>query len=389
MAMCSSTQYGLVGCGIMRALICVSFLLISVELQAQVDDDLKSEISGAQSVISEVDRAQREVMSHLFTLNKEIKHNANRRGQLSSRLMECEANVRSAIQDMQTLESKSTILKERLNKRLRSLYQTQGRHSFQWAFSAQSPMAFDRSQRFMKKIIDSDHEALGRYVLMIRALDRKRARLKSLVTELAQAQKELAGHEKLLMQQQMEKQKVVAKLRASKQTELDRLKDLRHQTSEFAQVPLALFERKGQLSPPIEGSVLRGYGAYVDPDYHFRLMHKGNFYHSDPGQAVSSIAAAKVAFAGRLPGYGRAVILDHGDNYYSVYAFLKKLYVVQGGEVLEGKVLAEAGGVSPLYGPGFYFELRHFSEVLDPSDWLATSPIKTALDLSAASRRAH
>ena len=79
-----------------------------------------------------------------------------------------------------------------------------------------------------------------------------------------------------------------------------------------------------------------------------------------------------------LPNFGRTVILDHGDSYYSVYAFVSQLKVHEGDQVREGDVLAVSGSYSPLFGPGLYFEIRHFTDAIDPKPWIKDAGMKTA-----------
>ncbi len=107
-------------------------------------------------------------------------------------------------------------------------------------------------------------------------------------------------------------------------------------------------------------------------------MHKGQFYKVAPGVTIHSVAEGTVAMAGTLPGYGKTVIIDHGDNYYSVYAFNQSLKVREGQKITEGTILAVSGGSSPLFGPGLYFEIRHFTDAIDPHSWIKDSVIKTA-----------
>jgi septal ring factor EnvC (AmiA/AmiB activator) len=107
-------------------------------------------------------------------------------------------------------------------------------------------------------------------------------------------------------------------------------------------------------------------------------MHKGMFFAAKANSQVTCIAEGTVVLAGSLPGYGKSVIVDHGDNYYSVYAFASQLKVKEGAKIKEGETLALAGGVSPLFGPGLYFEIRHFTDAIDPRRWIKEPIIKTA-----------
>ncbi|NJL25501.1 MAG: M23 family metallopeptidase [Calothrix sp. SM1_5_4] len=198
-----------------------------------------------------------------------------------------------------------------------------------------------------------------------------------MVAKLARMQRDVRAREQELTEQMRRKSDLVARLKKSRATQLSELETLRHQHAELNDVlTYAFFERRGSLKSPVEGSLRREFGTFVDPQFRFRLMHKGLFYAAPRGTPVRAIAQGRVAMAARLPGYGQTVILDHGDNYYSVYAFSSESKVKEGGDVREGDLIALSGADSPLFGPGLYFEIRHFTDAIDPRPWIKESGIK-------------
>lgn len=86
------------------------------------------------------------------------------------------------------------------------------------------------------------------------------------------------------------------------------------------------------------------------------------------GTPVRAVFPGRVAFADRYGTYGRIVILDHGEHYYTVSANLGTLNVRVGQEVQTGAVLGTVGDDGR--GPMLYFEVRHGSETVDPGPWL-------------------
>ena len=88
------------------------------------------------------------------------------------------------------------------------------------------------------------------------------------------------------------------------------------------------------------------------------------------GESVSAVADAAVRFAGWFRGYGRIVILDHGDGYFSVSGHLDELFVAVGDSVQEGDTLGTVGETGSLSGPRLYFEIRAGKNPVDPARWL-------------------
>lgn len=126
----------------------------------------------------------------------------------------------------------------------------------------------------------------------------------------------------------------------------------------------------GQLDWPVNGTVIRGFGRSVHPRFKTVTLNNGLNIASTLGAPVAAVAGGTVEFSDELPGFGQCVILDHGQGYYTLYAFLDHVFVSPGGEIARGQVIAEVG--RPVAGeqPQLYFEVRHGRTPLDPADWL-------------------
>ena len=86
------------------------------------------------------------------------------------------------------------------------------------------------------------------------------------------------------------------------------------------------------------------------------------------GAVVRAVFGGKVAFADRYGAYGRIVILDHGDHYYTVSGNLSGVDVRLGDEITAGERVGTVGDDGD--GPMLYFQIRHGSETLPPGPWL-------------------
>jgi murein hydrolase activator len=86
------------------------------------------------------------------------------------------------------------------------------------------------------------------------------------------------------------------------------------------------------------------------------------------GAVVRAVFGGRVAFADRYGTYGRLVILDHGDHYYSVSGNLAAMEVKVGDEVSAGERIGTVGDEGR--GAMLYFEVRHGTETIPPSPWL-------------------
>lgn len=132
--------------------------------------------------------------------------------------------------------------------------------------------------------------------------------------------------------------------------------------------------QQGMLLPPVAGRVLRRFGRVLDVEYRTETFRKGVDFAVERGEPVYAVAAGEVRFAGWFAGYGRMVILDHGDGYFTVSGHLDEIAAELGQLLAVGDPIGSAGETGSLTGPRLYFEIRQGGEALDPADWLLLAP---------------
>jgi septal ring factor EnvC (AmiA/AmiB activator) len=86
------------------------------------------------------------------------------------------------------------------------------------------------------------------------------------------------------------------------------------------------------------------------------------------GTEVRTVHSGRVAFADSVADYGKAVIVDHGDDYYTLSGNLGTIEVVAGDELGRGARIGTVGDAPG--GALLYFEIRHGTDTLDPAAWL-------------------
>lgn len=128
----------------------------------------------------------------------------------------------------------------------------------------------------------------------------------------------------------------------------------------------AFAQLRGRLRLPVRGTVTGRFGA---PRGTGGGTWKGIFVRTDAGADVHAVAAGKVVFAEDLRGFGNLVIVDHGDQYLSIYGNNESLLRHTGDTVRAGDVVARAGSSSGDGETGLYFELRYRGRPFDPLGW--------------------
>ena len=137
---------------------------------------------------------------------------------------------------------------------------------------------------------------------------------------------------------------------------------------ETKQSEFALFQ--GKLCLPVSGRIEERFGEKTDPEFKTKTFQKGIDLRGRKGDKVRSVYSGQVVYADWFRGYGNLVIIDHGSNYYSLYAHLDRIDAAAGQAVKRGDALGTVGETGSLKGAYLYFELRHHSEAINPELWL-------------------
>lgn len=130
--------------------------------------------------------------------------------------------------------------------------------------------------------------------------------------------------------------------------------------------PGAFIKLKGRLPTPLRGELVHRYGSPKAEG----ASWKGIFIKAGAGE-VRATAVGRVVFAEWLRGFGNLIILDHGDEYLTVYGNNEALYRKVGEMVASGEVIAAVGNSGGNRETGLYFELRHQGQAVDPAKWIA------------------
>lgn len=90
------------------------------------------------------------------------------------------------------------------------------------------------------------------------------------------------------------------------------------------------------------------------------------------GDPVNPIMPGKVIYAGEIWwGYGKHIIIDHGDNIISIYAHLDKIFVYKGQEITDtNQVIGNMGTTGWTTGPHLHFQINVYGIPVNPRTFL-------------------
>lgn len=126
----------------------------------------------------------------------------------------------------------------------------------------------------------------------------------------------------------------------------------------------------GQMIFPAGGRITSRFGWRIHPILGSRRFHGGIDFGASQGTPIRAADAGRVLFSGWYGGYGRAVIINHGNGVTTLYGHASQVYVSEGEVVQQGQVVAAVGSTGLSTGPHLHFEVRRNGSPVNPASYL-------------------
>jgi len=130
---------------------------------------------------------------------------------------------------------------------------------------------------------------------------------------------------------------------------------------------------------PVDGPLMSSFGQRSDPFSGEGAWHTGVDISARSGTSVRATADGVVTFADRFGGYGRLVVVDHGNGFETYYAHLSRIDVLEGQEIRQGEFLGAVGATGRVTAPHLHYEVRIHKAPVNPYRYLmATTQVQQA-----------
>jgi murein DD-endopeptidase MepM/ murein hydrolase activator NlpD len=124
---------------------------------------------------------------------------------------------------------------------------------------------------------------------------------------------------------------------------------------------------------PVEGHITGSFGERIDPFNGEGAFHTGVDISTGYGQAVIAPADGVVIFADQNGGYGRLLILEHGNGISTRYGHLSSFAAIVGQSVRRGDVIGYVGQSGRATGPHLHYEVRLHDVPVNPHKYMRIS----------------
>jgi len=239
---------------------------------------------------------------------------------------------------------------------------------------------FIRRWYYLKKIAEYEYNLLNNYENNLKTLSKEKENFMQLLKILKKEQYNLLKQESELRKKKRRKREILASVKKEKYLYKKMLSELKKSSKKLRKLIIESekkkFAHKGfskmkrKLQWPVNGKLALPYGSYIDPKFKTPVFRNGIHIRAREGATVKAVYGGKVVFADWLRGYGKVVIINHGEGYYTVYANLSEIFLSKGDIIKRGEPVGRVGESGTMGMPGLYFEVRYKGKALNPLHWL-------------------
>ncbi len=352
------------------------------------------ELREQRAKAAEARKKESSLLAELEEIDRTLAQKKADVARLDERIARTQAEIGGLRGDIRRFEGRKTVQQQALATRLRAMYkiQVQG-GALPLVFGGDDPVERAVLLRHLTTLATVDARLIQEYLLTSAGLserksreEARRAELESLRGEaereraemdleatkrrdlLARVRDERAYHERMVGELTEASRRLEALIQSLQEKQR---RAARGPTPPKPGAPPAGFATlRGELPWPTRGRLVASYGAQIHPRFGTRTFRNGIDIEAGEGTEITAVYAGRVVYTGWFKGYGNLIILDHGSEYYTLYAHLADIEAQEGEEVRQGQRIGTVGDTGSLTGPRLYFEVRYQGKPQDPEQWL-------------------
>jgi septal ring factor EnvC (AmiA/AmiB activator) len=350
-------------------------------------EGIKKKIESEKRVLSQVNKKEGSVIQSLSQVESELDRK-------NKQLKQSTAKLELVVSEMQKKQAEALRMRESLEQR-KTYLARRAEALYRWQRSGSPLVIFNgdlslssllKRKYYLQRTVAFDRE-------MVQSLNEQAMHQERLAQELARKRqdvddqrRDLAQVKEAVQKEAQKKRELLASIREEKESRQRALKDLeqaavrlqkmieeisRRSAAKSKEAPPGggLESMRGKLDWPVKGQVIGGFGKAKHHEFSTEVFRKGLEIEAPVGEEIRAVEKGKVVFADRFSGYGKMLIIDHGDRYYTVYAHLSDFLKKNGDLVRRGEAVALVGDSDSLAGSKLYFEMRKDGKSIDPAPW--------------------
>ena len=383
-----------VGCLLISA---AGQILEAQDRSSQIDEikkkseDINRKIENRKAKIQKFANKESNIIYRLNQADRILNQSRKGVSALERKISRIEKKIAETTQSSDNLMQQITVNEQYVASRMVALYKLRWLGTFHVLASADSLHELLQRKTAIERILTYDQKVIQE--LTVNRMDLKTVQSK-LEAQRDTKRRRVAEYQKQIEQMAIERRKrtkLLDHVRKEKSTHLaaieslikaatnldEKMKNLSAKSNAKAPQDFAASQPfrtyKGLLKMPVKGKIVSLFGKFKNTQYNVSNFRSGIEIQTERGEPIQAVYAGKILYADWFKGYGNMIIIDHGDNYYTVYAHIEETFKTAGDLVEIGEVMATVGDTGSITGSKLYFEVRHHGKPLNPMQWLERS----------------
>ncbi|MBN1906892.1 MAG: peptidoglycan DD-metalloendopeptidase family protein [Deltaproteobacteria bacterium] len=344
----------------------------------QIENDLKLE----REKYLKYDVKEKDLLEQLTHIETEISEKKKSLDELESEINLKKTELSRQQKTLNEIQSELDITEELLARRMVAFYKNAKRGYLRVLLSTDDLNVLNHNMKYLRVIMHEDREVMNTLGLRKTEYSRQMADIKGQIDAVLRLEEaENQGLNEL--KQALEKEVLLlARIHNEKEfygvavNELQSAADSMKETianlesiskRQKIKLPSNFGKAKGKLPLPLKGKILKNVKKTGERAIE---NNKGIYIDAPSGTQVMAVFSGRVDYSGVLKGYGQVIVINHGERYFTISAYLHELNKNKGDTVSVGDVIGYVGEAGLSTGPALYFEIRKGDENLNPLKWL-------------------
>lgn len=363
----------------------ILFLLLSyVKTPEQKLIELREKLKEEREKIESLEKEEKSILYTIKKLDDEICLIRELLQELKKEEKRIKEEIKETENYINKVEEKLGKKREILKRRIREMYKYGRLHPLEIVLLSHSFNDAIKRVKYLSLIAEQDMRVFRQIKALIERLKLQRELLDGKLTYLKEIRKEVEEEENNLRKRKKEKEDFLSGITKEKEKTKKLIEELKQAEKDLEKLILALelerrkkakgkeyFEKfKGKIPWPCKGEVVSGFGLKYHPKYKTATKNNGIDIKADWGDDVYAVGDGKVVYADNFLGYGKVILIDHGDGFYTLYAHLSSMSVGVGDDVKQGEIIGKVGDTGSVDEPILHFEIRKGGKPVDPMLYL-------------------
>lgn len=337
------------------------------------DEDLRQtrrELRAARTRLAQLVRTDRELLGAMAAITRQLRSTQASLRDARLHLTRIGARLQAEERRLRELEAQRRARAAAIDGRARQLYILGPGFAFQSFFEAEDYGELVARNSALEYLSRFDRATIEELAILRQEARRTREALVAQRRDAAAVRDEIAHREAIQRELLSARREVHDRLSSRIDAQQSEVRDLeREQARILALIRSRQSTSTGPVSTrgfvwPIRGRVTSEYGP------RWGGYHTGIDIDCRTGDPIGASKAGRVIVSGWQGGYGRAIVIDHGNGVTTLYAHMSRLYVSEGTSVSRSQRIGACGETGRAYGDHLHFEVRVNGQHQNPRRFL-------------------